>query len=120
MAEKGMGSISDSGSYMLYPVRGSGQSAVGLKWRQPAGSPAETEWLMSHGSVARGQIRCTTLAVVPTGEHIDLACSLSLKEELARFPDSWWWWERKGRQELSTRGQEKKRKRGIKYGFKGP
>lgn len=116
-----MGSISDSGSYILYPIRGSGQSAVGLKWRQPGGSTAGTEWLMSHGSVAWGQISCTTLAVVPTGKHIDLACSLILKKESARFPDSWWWWERKGRQELSTKGsRKKKRKRGIKYGFKGP
>lgn len=81
--------------------RGALDRAVGLKWGQPGGSTAGTEWPMSHGSVTWGQISCTALAVVPAGKHIDLACSLILKEELAGFLDSWWWWERKGRQELS-------------------
>lgn len=70
---------------------GSGQSRVGLKWGQPGGSTAGTEWLMSHRSVAWGHFSCTALAVVPTGKHIALACSLILKEELTTFSDSWWW-----------------------------
>lgn len=102
-----MRNISDTGGFISHPMqRHSGQSKVGLTWGQPGGSTAGTEWLMSHGSVAWGQISCTALAVVPTGKQIDLVCSLILKEELVGFPDIWWWWERKGRQELSTRGQE--------------
>lgn len=87
-----------------------------MMWGRPeAERTAGTEWLVSHTTTAWGQNSCTAFAVVPTGDHIDLACGINLKEELTRFPDSWRWRKRKGRWELSTKGSRiKKKKKGIK------
>lgn len=102
----------DTGKYILY-AEAPGGSTVSTTWGQPETErTAGTEWLVSH-TIAWGRNSCTVFAVVPTGDHIDLACGINLKEELTRFPDSWWWRKRRERQELLTIGSKIKRK-GIK------
>lgn len=72
-----------------------------MTWGRPeAERTAGTELVVSHTTIAWEQNSCRVFAVVPTGDHNDLACGINLKEELTRFPDSWWWRKRKERWRL--------------------
>lgn len=66
-------SISDTGKHIPY-AEAPGGSPVSITWGQPETElTAGTEWLVSHTTIAWGQNIYTGFAVVPTGDHIDLA-----------------------------------------------